>query len=431
MDLHAALKTTVLSEFSENGIHYKHVRLQHSKESVVNSLHARPSTHTTAGIQSTDFLHFLGFRRAECAFFRSECFCRELLVEQDVHALAVGIGKAFQNFDSASRDLEACGIPVDQPEGWGFFYGKPGSARRRGYSSGRGNGHVAPKIQKLKESEDEFFRFVLTWMEGGGDKGWTTHYRAKHMPLAPEFEGALNFLGGFSWFKDCPEFEFEGCWWRFMDFQPGEDRLFGGNADFAHRSFDAHATRFASGLKGLLAAHAELMPFGITFLSVADTRVVAKEETRHGLRAASPRHTSITQDQYDVAISFAGTEREYADELARLLRDAGLAVFYDAFYPEQLWGKDLAAFFDRIYRKQSRYCVMFVSKEYSDRMWTTHERRSAQARALQERGREYILPVRCDATDLDGLPPTVGYLSLTEYPITKIAELLIKKLKSS
>ena len=111
------------------------------------------------------------------------------------------------------------------------------------------------------------------------------------------------------------------------------------------------------------------------------------------------------------------------------MRDAGFEVFYDGFYPEQLWGKDLASFFDRIYRKDSRFCVMFVSHEYAERMWTTHERRSAQARAVQEKGQEYILPVRVDDTDLDGLPPTVGYISLNEYTVAQIAELLVKKLR--
>jgi hypothetical protein len=115
--------------------------------------------------------------------------------------------------------------------------------------------------------------------------------------------------------------------------------------------------------------------------------------------------------------------------LADRLVTSGFQVFYDAYYPEQLWGKDLPAFFDRIYRKQSRYCVMFVSQPYADRLWTNLERRSAQARAMKEKGDEYILPIRVDDTDLEGLPPTVGYLSLTEHSIEEIAGLLIRKLR--
>ena len=129
-----------------------------------------------------------------------------------------------------------------------------------------------------------------------------------------------------------------------------------------------------------------------------------------------------------MAVSFAGTSRAEAEKLAKLVRDAGYSVFYDDFYPELLWGKDLTIFFDDVYRKRSRYCVMFVSKDYVERPWTIHERRSAMARALAERGSEYILPVQVDGVELPGLPPTIGYVPLNK-GIATIAKLLIKKLK--
>jgi hypothetical protein len=134
-------------------------------------------------------------------------------------------------------------------------------------------------------------------------------------------------------------------------------------------------------------------------------------------------------ESFDVAISFAGSEREQADRLAELMREAGFVVFYDNYYPEQLWGKDLVRFFDEIYRKRARFCVVFVSREYRDRIWTNHELRSAQARALEEKGNEYILPIKVDDAELDGLPPSIGYLPIS-LGVEKIAELLIRKLTS-
>jgi hypothetical protein len=132
---------------------------------------------------------------------------------------------------------------------------------------------------------------------------------------------------------------------------------------------------------------------------------------------------------FDVAISFAGTERELAEQLARILQAAGVTVFYDNFYPEHLWGKNLTAFLDEIYRKRAKYCVVFVSKEYKERRWTSHELRSAQARALELKGDDYILPIMIDGTDLDGLPPTIGYVRI-ERGIDKIADMLIAKLET-
>jgi hypothetical protein len=114
--------------------------------------------------------------------------------------------------------------------------------------------------------------------------------------------------------------------------------------------------------------------------------------------------------------------------LAETIRDAGYAVFYDDFFPEQLWGKNLAIFFDEIFRKKARFCVIFVSKEYQQRVWTIHEARSAQARALAEKGKEYILPIQVDETELEGLLPTIGYVPIG-FGIEKIGEILMKKLE--
>jgi hypothetical protein len=112
------------------------------------------------------------------------------------------------------------------------------------------------------------------------------------------------------------------------------------------------------------------------------------------------------------------------------VRAAGFLVFYDAFYKAELWGKDLPAFFDDIYRVRSRYCVILVSRDYRRRMWTNHERRSAQARALSQRGQEYILPIQVDNTRLPGMPPTTGHLSLRELSLAEVVEILLKKLRA-
>lgn len=349
----------------------------------------------------------------------------------DLVGLSNAIGKSFVTFKKAVSHLENCGLFVEQLEGWGYFSGKPATRRALPSFHCCGDGHTSPKTQRMKEFEDEFFHFVFTWIEGGSDKGWTTHYRAKHMPLSEEFQSVIDFLGGFNWFPDCPEYDFEGCWWRFTPFEQRNNDFFGSNAEVAHRWFDSHAIHFAEGIKDLLEAHSILEPWGMTFLltkkdSATRATLPITVTTAKKPVIATPAKSGY---QYDVAFSFAGTERPLAEEIATIVRESGFSVFYDNFYPEQLWGKDLIATFDRIYRKESRYCVMFLSKEYADRMWTTHERRSATARALQERGNEYILPVKIEAVDIDGLAPTVGHVSIAEYSAKQIADLIINKLK--
>ena len=42
--------------------------------------------------------------------------------------------------------------------------------------------------------------------------------------------------------------------------------------------------------------------------------------------------------EFDIALSFAGEDREYVDQVANLLRNAGVKVFYDLFEEANLWG---------------------------------------------------------------------------------------------
>jgi len=274
--------------------------------------------------------------------------------------------------------------------------------------------------------------YVLSWLSGGSDKGWTVHYRPKHPPPSPEIEAALSFLGGFREFRECPQFGFESCHWRFYPFADESDDPWDGYTEHVHSIFDAHATHFSPGLRLLLAAHRAVKPFGMNVLSNPPSPTFAATLAHTVARGSVGRQAAqraASGYRYEVALSFAGPQRPLADELARKLRDAGVTVFYDEFYPEHLWGKDLASYFDRVYRKESRVCVIFVSGEYARRAWTYHELRSALARAVEERGREYILPIQVESIELEGIPPTLGYVSFSRYSIEEIAGMLLKKLK--
>jgi TIR domain len=131
--------------------------------------------------------------------------------------------------------------------------------------------------------------------------------------------------------------------------------------------------------------------------------------------------------EFDIALSFAGEDRLQVEELADGLREFGVRVFYDRYEQADLWGKDLYQHLQRVYRDRAKYCVIFVSQHYAQKVWTKHELRQAQARAIVEQG-EYILPVRLDDTELPGLNGTVGYIDLGSNNIPAIQNLLLKKL---
>lgn len=130
---------------------------------------------------------------------------------------------------------------------------------------------------------------------------------------------------------------------------------------------------------------------------------------------------------YDVALSFAGEDRIYAESLANKLREKEIRVFYDRFESHNLWGKNLVEYLYDVYAKKSRYCVILISNAYVTKAWPKHERQSAQERALTA-GTEYILPIRIDNISLPGLPNTIGYIRLSDYTIDQIVDLILSKL---
>lgn len=135
----------------------------------------------------------------------------------------------------------------------------------------------------------------------------------------------------------------------------------------------------------------------------------------------------IMKYKYEVTLSFAGEDRKYVEEVAECLKAKGIEIFYDKFEDVELWGKDQYEYFDKIYRNESIFCIMFLSKDYAKKAWTNHERKSAQARSL-EQSDEYILPVKLDDTEIPGIRPTVHYLDGRILRPAKICTAIIQKL---
>ena len=133
--------------------------------------------------------------------------------------------------------------------------------------------------------------------------------------------------------------------------------------------------------------------------------------------------------KFDVALSFAGAQRDYVDQVARILGSKGINVFYDQLYKSHFWGRDLATYLQEVYYKQARYCMMFISKEYVTEPWPSWERQNALARQLKTR-KGYIIPVRFDDAETPGLSPSIGYINGKKESPEEIARLFLEKIKN-
>jgi hypothetical protein len=136
------------------------------------------------------------------------------------------------------------------------------------------------------------------------------------------------------------------------------------------------------------------------------------------------------QYEFDMAVSFAGEDRAYVNDIAEAVKSGGVKVFYDEDYEVEAWGQDGVEYFTNVYQNRARYAVMFVSQHYAEKVWTNLERRAVLARAATQRG-AYVLPVRLDDTELPGLLPTVIYLDARRYGIEKLVEAIKTKVGGS
>ena len=134
-----------------------------------------------------------------------------------------------------------------------------------------------------------------------------------------------------------------------------------------------------------------------------------------------------TKRDYQVALSFAGEQRDYVEEVARNLAARSIDVFYDGFQQAWLWGRDGVETFHDVFAEKANYVVMFISAEYVKKPWTRVERRSAFSRMIKEE-EEYVLPVRFDDTAVPGLPDTVQCLRANRYSPAELAALIAQKL---
>jgi hypothetical protein len=145
--------------------------------------------------------------------------------------------------------------------------------------------------------------------------------------------------------------------------------------------------------------------------------------------ASAPIQTATSEDnrRFEVALSFAGEQRDYVQRVAAALAVKGVVAFYDEDEVVSLWGKNLVEEFQRIYMDDSRAVAMFISSDYAKKPWTNHERRSALSKALKVRG-EYILPIRFDNTELPGLDPNIACVPVADHSPEEMADLLAEKL---
>lgn len=130
---------------------------------------------------------------------------------------------------------------------------------------------------------------------------------------------------------------------------------------------------------------------------------------------------------YEVALSFAGEQRDYVHAVNEALRALGVKTFYDDDQAVELWGKNHTEELPRIYAEDSHLVLMFISKQYVDKRWPRHERRAILTEMTQ-RETPYLLPVRFDDTPVPGLDSAWHYLESGKFTPEQLASAVYAQL---
>lgn len=100
--------------------------------------------------------------------------------------------------------------------------------------------------------------------------------------------------------------------------------------------------------------------------------------------------TSEFPGKYDVALSFAGPDREFAKSLFDLLSEREVSVFYDENEQHRILAEKVEDYLHPIYRSEAAYVVPLLSPEYPKRIWTKFESDQFKNRF----GERAVIPVR-------------------------------------
>jgi hypothetical protein len=135
--------------------------------------------------------------------------------------------------------------------------------------------------------------------------------------------------------------------------------------------------------------------------------------------------------EYDLAISYAGEDYEYANQIYRPLEAAGFCVFF-AGKNQDLLFRPLEENLRDIFRYKSRYCLILISHNYVLRQPPHVEVQVALERETAEMGNIYIIPVRLDDTFIPGFPEDLVYLDArTDHDMKRVARIVLDFLKSN
>lgn len=140
------------------------------------------------------------------------------------------------------------------------------------------------------------------------------------------------------------------------------------------------------------------------------------------------------KNNYDFALSFAGADRDVAENIFNRLSKEEVEVFYDKNEQHRILAKNVEEYLAPIYKSEAQFIIILLSKEYPKKIWTKFESEQFKARF----GEGTIIPILLDDTTFGFFDETsrLGGLTLDRgqdipQQIECIVSVMLKKLSDS
>jgi hypothetical protein len=130
--------------------------------------------------------------------------------------------------------------------------------------------------------------------------------------------------------------------------------------------------------------------------------------------------TSEFPGKYDIALSFAGADRDHAKSLFDLLAEREVSVFYDENEQHRIIAEKVEDYLRPIYRSEAAYVVPLLSPEYPKKIWTKFESEQFKNRF----GQRGVIPIRYKTAQDGFFSDASDYGSLSFDPAGDVASQL-------
>jgi hypothetical protein len=111
----------------------------------------------------------------------------------------------------------------------------------------------------------------------------------------------------------------------------------------------------------------------------------------------------VKSKEFEIAISFAGENRQLAKYIAEQLESIDISVFLDEHYEANYLGKAWSKEFERIFIEDSKYIICLLDTHHRDKIWPTFERECFKKRVPDGE----VIPVFLDETVFVGIPDDI------------------------